>query len=102
MNLSEALPRSVSNPPHPADGMTLVVPIGEGAQQRIIDPRSFNDGGIVWQLTYGDPITFRYVTASLLCSYDSLLSHDISTKEAIRQLRILRSARRAAVTPKPD
>lgn len=81
--------------PHPADGLTAQVVLGGGAVATIINPQSFADGGPEWRCRYGDVEGIRYTAASLLESYDYLLSGAISTKEAIRRLRILRSARSA-------
>lgn len=81
---------------HPADGMTIHVPVGDGAVMEIIDPRSFEDGGPEWTMRYGNALAIRYTVATLLASYDYLLCHDITMQEATRRLRILRSYRRAA------
>lgn len=86
-------PRTKSRPPHPADGMTQTVDCGDGAQMTIIDPRSFADGGPEWVMRYGEPKGIRYSVASLLESYDYLLSDEISAKEAARRLSLLRAAR---------
>lgn len=78
---------------HPADGMTADVSVGGGAVHTIIDPASFQDGGPEWVMRYGNPETIRYTVASLLESYDYLLSGAITSSEAIRRLRILRAGR---------
>lgn len=78
---------------HPADGMTAHVEIGDGAALAIINPQSFGDGGPEWVMRYGNPLAIRYSVASLLESYDHLLSDEISTGESIRRLRIMRRAR---------
>lgn len=83
---------------HPADGMTMHVPIGDGMTMDILDPRSFDDGGLEWVLRYGNVQAVRYTAATILANYDYLLSDDITTKDAIRRLRILRAYRRAAST----
>ena len=88
--------RSVSQPNgHPADGMTITVDVG-GAFTTIIDPRSFKDGGPEWTMRYGNCESIRYTVASLLESYDYLLSENLTTKEAVERLRILRKHRSAA------
>lgn len=87
-------PRSVSRPPHPADGMTIRVDCGDCAVMEIADPRSFDDGGLEWVMRYGDPESIRYTVASVLSSYDYLLSDEINMAEATRRLRLLRAARR--------
>lgn len=46
-------------------------------------------------MTYGDPIGIRFAVASLLDSYDYLLSADITSAEAIARLRVMRRARAA-------
>lgn len=81
--------------PHPADGMTAHVSVGDGAVMTIINPQSFADGGPEWVMRYGNPEGVRYVVASLLESYDGLLSGDITMKEATRRLRCIRQARAA-------
>ena len=80
---------------HPADGMTASVSFGGGAVGTIIDPRSFADGGPEWVCRYGDIESIRYTVASLLESYDYLLSSEISQAEAIRRLRMMRAGRSA-------
>lgn len=84
-----------SDPPHPADGLTAVVQIGDGAQVEIINPQSFADGGPEWRMRYGDPEPIRYTVAGLLGCYDALLDSNITTAEAIRRLRVMRAARAA-------
>lgn len=88
------VPAHPNRRPHPANGMTAEVHLGDGAYASIIDPSSFNDGGAEWVMRYGDPESIRYTVASLLSSYDYLLSGAINMTEATRQLRILRQARR--------
>lgn len=75
--------------------LTAEIDCGDGAVMTIVDPRSFEDGGVEWRLRYGSPEAVRYTAASLVESYDYLLSGEISTKEAIRRLRLLRAGRRA-------
>lgn len=88
-----APPRTVSKPHgHPADGLTMHVQIGDGAFINAADPRSYDDGGLVWQLTYGNVEKIRYTAAAVVRDYSYLLSGHITTKEATRQLRILRKA----------
>ena len=83
--------------PHPFDGMSQHVDCGDGAVMEIIDPRSFADGGPEWVMRYGEPEHIRFGVASLLESYDYLLSGEIPTFEAIRRLRLLRAARRECI-----
>lgn len=82
---------------HPADGMTQHVDCGDGAVMEIIDPRSFSDGGPEYVMRYGSPNSIRYAVASLLSSYDYLLSGEINFGEATRRLRLLRAARRECI-----
>ena len=89
-----SIPRSVSVPPHSADGMTIDVECEDGARMTIIDPRSFVEGGPEWVSRYGNIESIRYALASLLDSYDYLLSGNINQKEAIRRLRLARAARK--------
>lgn len=95
----EAPARTVSKPNgHPADGMTIHVPVeGGNATMDIVDPRSFMDGGPEWVMRYGNPESIRYTAASLLSSYDYLLCGEITMAEAIRRLRAMRQYRRAAL-----
>lgn len=88
----------MSNPPHPADGMTAEVEVGDNAAMSIINPQSFADGGAEWVMRYGDPISIRYSVASLLSSYDYLLSGNINMKEATRRLRLMRAKRAILAT----
>jgi len=78
-----------------AKGMTAEVDLGDGAVATIIDPRSFADGGPEWVMRYGNPASIRFVAASLIESYDGLLSDTITTQEAVRSLRKMRNARSA-------
>lgn len=75
--------------------LTREVDCGDGAFMSIVDPRSFKDGGVEWRLRYGGPDKVRYIAAGLIESYDYLLSDEITTKEAIHRLRLLRAGRAA-------
>lgn len=79
--------------PHPADGMTATMAIGDGAFMSFINPQSFENGGPEWTCRYGNVEGIRYTVAGLLESYDYLLSDEITTEEAIRRLRLLRAGR---------
>lgn len=94
-------PLTKSLNPQPFDGMSQHVDCGDGAVMEIIDPRSFENGGPEWVMRYGDPGSIRYGVASLLESYDYLLSSDLTAKEAIRRLRLLRLARAQCRSPAP-
>lgn len=76
-------------------GLTENVDCGDGACMSIVDPRSFEGGGVGWRLRYGNPDAVRYIAASLVESYDYLISDEITAKEAIRRLRLLRDRRAA-------
>ncbi len=80
--------------PPPANGMTAQVHLGDNAFSRVLNPLSSENGGLEWALRYGSPESVRYVAASVIASYDYLLSGVISFEEAARRLRILRAARR--------
>jgi len=80
--------------PHPADGMTVTVSMGDGAYSTIINPQSFENGGPEWVMRYGNPESIRYTVASLLETFDYLLSDNINMKEATDRLRMLRAVRR--------
>ena len=85
--------------PHPADGLTANVDIGDGAVMTIINPQSFENGGPEWVMRYGDPEGIRFAVAGLLESFDYLLSGEITMGEATQRLRMMRSARRSLATP---
>lgn len=76
----------------PPKGVTVRVDCGDGAVMTM--PNSFHDWSIVWHLTWGNPEDTRFVAASIIESYDYLLSGVISMKEATRRLRLLRAKRR--------
>lgn len=80
---------------HPADGMTAEVCCGDGAYMTIINPQSSEDGGHEWVCRYGNVEGIRYSVASILGSYDYLLSGNITMKEASARLRLLRAARKS-------
>jgi len=82
---------------HPASEMTVAVAMGGGAYSTIINPRSFENGGPEWVMRYGNPESIRYTVASLLETFDYLLSDNINMKEATERLRILRAVRRDLV-----
>jgi hypothetical protein len=84
--------------PHPADGMTVNVSMGGGAYSTIINPQA--DTGPEWVMRYGSPEGIRYSVASILETYDYLLSDAINMKEATRRLRIMRAVRRALLSAK--
>lgn len=72
------------------------VVVDDGAIMAIMNPLSFIDGSLSWLLRYANPEACKAVgvrAATVLDSYDYLLSDAITTKEAIRRLRILRNAR---------
>ena len=74
--------------------LTVQVSVDDGAVMDIINPQSFADGGPEWRMRYGDPLSIRYEVATLLSSYDALLSDDINMTEATRRLRLMRARRR--------
>lgn len=85
-----------SNPPHLADGMTAGVCIGDGAYSTIPNPQSYERGGIVWHLTWAsDARPYVLTAASIISTFDYLLSSNIGMGEATRRLRLLRAARAA-------
>lgn len=86
------VPPSPLRHPHPCNGMTAQVHLGDGAYSSIVNP--WFDGGVEWTLRYGEPEVVRFVAASLIDSFDYLLSAEISMTEATRRLRILRRARK--------
>lgn len=79
---------------HFCNDMTREVHVGDSAYISIVNP--WRDSGIEWQLRYGAAEAVRYCAASLISSYDYLLSSEITMAEATRRLRIMRQARRLA------
>ena len=71
-------------------GQTLMVPIGGGAVMTVSLPGA--DPHLEWSLRYGDPVAVRFVAASVVESFDYLLSGHITMAEATRRLRLLRAA----------
>lgn len=81
--------------PHPADGMVKSVDCGGGAHMNFQNPAV--DQSLGWSLTWAtDARPFLLSAASVIGSYDYLLSGDISMTEATRRLRLLRDARKEA------
>lgn len=92
-----------SSRPHLADGMTASVCIGGGAYSTIPNPQSYHHGGIVWHLTWAaDVRPYTGTAASIITTFDYLLSDGISMKDATNRLRLLRNARRALVKGQPS
>lgn len=94
--IDDPWPKRSGKDGHPADGMTLEVHVGDGAYMSLVDPRSFEDGGIEWNLRYGNVEDIRFSAASIVSSFDYLLCGEITTTEAIRRLRIMREIRARA------
>lgn len=76
----------------PPKGVTARVDCGDGAVMAMVNP--YHDWSIVWNLTWGDPDQCRFTAASLIESYDYLLSGEINMREATRRLRLMRARRR--------
>lgn len=81
---------------------TKQVDVGDGAVMTIVDPCS--DPHIECMLRYASdlnvPSAGRFSAASLVESYDYLLSDHITMKEATSRLRLMRAARCAAIAAK--
>lgn len=75
--------------------LTEQIDLGDGAVASIVNPQSFDVGGVEWRLRYGSCEEVKYEAASLIESYDYLLSDHISTTEAIRRIRLMRTGRAA-------
>jgi hypothetical protein len=86
-----------------ANRSIIAVPVGGNAVHCIVNPLA--DPHLEWALRYcinrpdgkGEPIAL--VAAGVLAGFDYLCSDAITMKEATRRLRLMRSARRAALTP---
>jgi hypothetical protein len=68
------------------------------AMSTIPNPRSYADeGGPGWVMSFGDPVAHRHEIASLIGSYEYLLSPDYTMADATKRLRELRRAYREAL-----
>jgi hypothetical protein len=70
----------------------ISVQVGNGAVMSASNPHA--DPHIEWAMRYGDPVAMRFQAATIIESYDYLLSANINMQEATRRLRILRAAMR--------
>lgn len=71
-------------------GPTLMVPTGGSAVMTVALPGC--DPHLEWSLRYGSPEAVRFSAASVIESFDYLLSNNINMTEATRRLRLLRAA----------
>jgi hypothetical protein len=90
--------RTISKPPHPADGLTMRVerdpmPIGVV----IPDPRSFKDGGLIWRLTYTNSGALNFCAAQVVETVQLLCSPGLSQSRAISILKGMRAAYKEAL-----
>lgn len=76
--------------------LLIRVDCGNGAFMDVLNVSSFEDGGLEWKLRYGSPDAVRYIAAGIVANYDYLCGDEITMKEAIRRLRLLRAARKAS------
>ena len=85
-----------------AHAVTLHVVTDNGeCASTIPNPRAYSDeGGPEWVMRYGDPEAHRYEIASLIGSFEYLLSPDYTASDAIERLRTLRRAYREALAAK--
>lgn len=84
---------------HPADGKVAHASYGDDWHMSLKDPTA--ETGLVWIMTYGNVESVRYCVASILESYDYLLSGEITHAEATKRLRMLRGARQALLNAGP-
>lgn len=84
---------------HPADGTVARASYGDDWHMTLKDPTA--ETGLVWIMRYGNVESVRYTVASILESYDYLLSGDITHAEAVKRLRMLRGARKALIDAGP-
>ena len=78
--------------------LTITVDVGDGAVMTLPNPAAYIDGGLEWQLRYGNAVAVRFIAANLVSSYDYILSKNITSKEAMRRLVIMRKAYHEANT----
>ena len=72
-------------------GILIHVDHGSGAFGSIPNPR--HEMGLEWALRYGNPALVRFVAASVVETFDYLISDQITMKEATARLRQFRAAR---------
>ena len=65
---------------------------GDGAYSVIPSLPSHDVNGLQWLLRYSKDEQSRLVAASVVDTFEYLLSHNISTKEAIRRVREMRNS----------
>lgn len=73
--------------------LTFEVEHDGGAVSFIPDPRPAA-GSLEWCLRYADPREVRMIAATVVSSFDYLLSDNITMAEATRRLRQMRATRR--------
>ena len=73
--------------------LTEAVDVAEDAHMTILNPAA--DGTLIWRLRYADAEQVRHMAATVIDSFDYLLSENITLGEAIRRLRLMRRARQA-------
>lgn len=80
-----------------SDRLSVPIQVGGGAVMFIENTKA--DPPIEWLLRYSrdlnDPQSGRFAAAAVVNSYSYLLSRNITTAEAIRRLRLLRTAAHA-------
>tara|TARA_B100002003_G_scaffold198147_1_gene188737 strand:- start:2983 stop:3282 length:300 start_codon:yes stop_codon:yes gene_type:complete len=78
--------------------LTMQVDHGGGAFGTMPDPAAFADGGLGWCLTYATQHHNCHLqAASVVDTFDYLLSENINMTEATRRLRQMRAARRERI-----
>lgn len=80
-----------------SENLTLHINHGGGASGTIPNPQCYADGGVVWQLNYGNCEQARWPAASIIDTFSYLISTEINMKEATRRLAQFRRAYREAI-----
>ena len=75
-----------------SEPLLLRVEHGDGAAGCIPNPASYNDGGIVWRLTYTNDRRAKIVVVFVIETFDYLICGDIPMKEVVRRMRQFRDA----------
>jgi hypothetical protein len=75
----------------PARDCVSHVECGDGAVMSFANP--YSEDSLEWGLRYGNADRMKYLAAAVVSSYDYLLSSEITMKEAMRRLRLLRRKR---------
>lgn len=85
-----------------SEPLLIYCDIGDGARYAILNPKSFEDGGLEWRLRYNDPSKVRFQAATIVEQYAHMCDPNVSEADAINLLRHMRRAYKAALEREPE